>query len=343
MHDFSESNSVLIRRRLSVRRRVLAAAATAVILASGLSAGMTASTASAATDPVEYIALGDSFASGYGLGNYGGWDAVGCVRSFDDYPHRIASANGWNLNDRSCAGAVVANVTDTPQSTSSGTVPAQVNALSAKTDIITISIGGNDIGFSTVLGTCFAASANGPLLANSSAKNCVSSSPAVAQLPQVLANQTGPALDRMLSTVKKKAPNAKIYLLGYLSLFPSAGVQSTGCFVPPIDSLGAPIANSYPFTASDTAFFHDMQVSLDRAQKQAADRNGVTFISMLQSSDAKSPCGDTGNSLVNGVTFTSMKPPTVAQGTLHPNAAGTAFVSDAFTSQYRRAVGAPAS
>lgn len=299
------------------------------MLATSLAGALTATAASASTDdPIEYVALGDSYASGYGLGAYATGDAAGCLRSAKDYPHKVALAYGWKLTDATCGGAVIGNVADTPQATPSGSVAAQSGALSASTDVVTISIGGNDLGFSTVLGTCFASSPSGPLMLDPSAKDCKTGSAAAAALPGLLTTQVAPAFDAMLTTVQSKAPNAKIFVVGYPTIFPSTAVTAArACFVSPIGTGQAPLANAYPFTSADVAYFHDLQASLDTMQRQAAEKHKATFVPMLSLTDATSPCAGNPNAQINGVTFTSLQPPTLLPGTLHPNDSGSTYQS----------------
>ena len=91
----------------------------------------------------------------------------GCFQASNNYPHQVAAALGFTLVDRTCSGAVTANVrTDSspigqvpmpPLGDPSATPPTlaqQAASLSADTDIVTISIGGNDLGFATVAGLC---------------------------------------------------------------------------------------------------------------------------------------------------------------------------------------------
>src|SRR4051812_40051292 len=96
----------------------------------------------AAGSPPSYVALGDSYSSGVGTRAYIA-DGTRCQRSVYAYPSLIASARGYALNFRACSGAKVSDVTNT-----------QLSSLRASTGYVTISVGGNDAGFSSVLSTC---------------------------------------------------------------------------------------------------------------------------------------------------------------------------------------------
>src|SRR5215213_4844548 len=89
-----------------------------------------------------YVALGDSYSSGTGTRSYLA-DGTSCQRSTYAYPSLIAAARGYTLNFRACSGARIADVTAT-----------QLPAVTAVTSFVTVSVGGNDAGFSDVLTTC---------------------------------------------------------------------------------------------------------------------------------------------------------------------------------------------
>lgn len=142
-----------------------------------------------------YVALGDSYSSGVGTRAYIN-DGTTCQRSVYAYPSLIAAAKGYALNFRACGGAKVADVTG-----------SQLSALSASTTYVTISVGGNDAGFSGVLNTC--------------AKPAWSSNcPAAVQTAQNYINNTLPAsLSSLYASIRSKAPNAKVVAVGYPRLF----------------------------------------------------------------------------------------------------------------------------
>ena len=113
------------------------------VAASALCLGLTALAgppAHAATP--SYVALGDSYASGVGTRTYLN-DGTSCQRSVYAYPSLISAARAYTLNFRACSGATIADVTS-----------SQLSALSASTAYVTLSVGGNDAGFTSVLTTC---------------------------------------------------------------------------------------------------------------------------------------------------------------------------------------------
>ena len=177
---------------MSVTRRALRLAALAVIalVAPLLPAGPTAHAA-----PPSYVALGDSYSSGTGTRSYLD-DGTSCQRSTYAYPALIAAARGYALNFRACAGARVADVTTT-----------QLGALSASTSYVTISVGGNDAGFADVLTECatpwWAGDCDG----------------AIDDAQYFITNTLPGRLSTLYASIRAKAPNAKVVVVGYPRIF----------------------------------------------------------------------------------------------------------------------------
>ncbi len=105
-----------------------------------LCVGVLVPAASAAAAP-QYVALGDSYSSGVGRVFYE--ESGECDRSPDAYGPRIAAAKGYTLSFQACSGAKTPEVND-----------KQLGMLSATTSLVTITIGGNDAGFSNVMLNC---------------------------------------------------------------------------------------------------------------------------------------------------------------------------------------------
>jgi lysophospholipase L1-like esterase len=155
------------------------------------SASATASGVTALTAGDRYVALGSSIASGYGISKQSGV----CGRSSRDYAQLIAAKYHLNLVDVSCGAAVIPNVVDTPQ----GANPPQIDAVTADTKLITVSVGGNDIVF------------NGTALAcGNPATQCA----APAGLDAKLAALPGQLQD-MVAKIRAKAPSARIVFVTY--------------------------------------------------------------------------------------------------------------------------------
>ncbi len=172
-----------------VARPVLAAAA----IASATALVLAAAPAQAAAPA--YVALGDSYSSGTGTRSYIN-DGTSCQRSVYAYPSLISSAKGYALNFRACSGAKIPDVTNT-----------QLSALSSSTAYVTISVGGNDAGFASVLTTC----AQPAWLSN-----CYG---AIDRAQSYIRNTLPGSLSTLYASIRSRAPQAKVTVVGYPRIF----------------------------------------------------------------------------------------------------------------------------
>ena len=196
---------------------------------------ISASAQTSAASGARYAALGDSYSSGDGAGSYG--SSGSCDRSANAYPQQWANANApASFSFVACAGATTSDV-----------INSQVSSLSASTTLVSITIGGNDVGFSTVMATC--------VLAPTS--TCES---AVAGADALVADVLPTELNTVLHTVRRDAPAAKIVVLDYPELYD-------------LSRSGGPTGLS---TADRTALNQGAD-QLDSAISAAAARNGDTF------------------------------------------------------------------
>jgi lysophospholipase L1-like esterase len=306
-----------------------------------------APTASAATSPttgLAYVALGDSYAAGFGLTPTTGKPVAGCGQSASDYPHRIAKELGLRLTDATCAGAVTANVISTPQKVGGTSAPPQSRALGPDTRVVTITIGGNDLGFVKTLTSCLALSAHGPIL-TSGRLSCRASfvTKGVDTLARRVTDTVSGRLAKTFAAITTDAPNAKVFVVGYPAVMPdAANTPSAGCFS---GSLGGSLAsldltNAFPYTDTDVTYLHSIEVDLDSATRAAALHAGFGYTSVLAGSEAHTPCGAT--PWINGITVHSKNLSfTLEPGALHPNARGEAYLADSVIPQIRRAFPPP--
>jgi lysophospholipase L1-like esterase len=144
---------------------------------------------------VHYVALGDSYSSGVGAGSYIG-SSGSCDRSTNAYPALWDTANQpASYVSEACSGATTATV-----------LSSQLSALSTATTLVSITVGGNDVGFSSVMETCVLESTS----------SCVS---AVNHAEALTASQLPGELDSVLSAISADAPNARVVVLGYPDLY----------------------------------------------------------------------------------------------------------------------------
>lgn len=322
------------------RARCAAAVAALVLILCGLSAGAPAAfAAEGGTDGLAYVALGDSYAAGYGITPVTGQPVAGCSQADSDYPHLVAKALKLRLTDASCSGAVTANLISTPQNTGQGTARPQSEALGRDTRVVTITIGGNDAGFFSTAMSCVALTATGPILSKS-APNCRSTF--VTNGKDALAARiAGPVVDGTsaapggltgaFAAVRAAAPQAKVFVVGYPTIMPNpANTPATGCFRA---SLGGSslrslrMSDGFPFTNVDVAYLASIERDLDVAMRDATQKAGFTYISTLAASATHSACASSSSAYINGITLRSAANSTeVTPGGLHPNARGVAFL-----------------
>ncbi|WP_326594793.1 SGNH/GDSL hydrolase family protein [Streptomyces sp. NBC_01803] len=186
-------------------RRSLAVAATAAVAVGVSALGPTPASAQETSGAaVEYVALGDSYSAGVGAGGYD--SASGdCKRSAAAYPELWAEANApASFDFTACFAARTTDVID-----------SQLGPLDADTTLVTLSVGGNDIGFADTMETC--------VLQGTSA--CLS---AVAAADSAVTDTLPGRLDTVYDAIRAEAPAARVVVFGYPRLYELGGSCSTG-------------------------------------------------------------------------------------------------------------------
>ncbi|MFC4395369.1 SGNH/GDSL hydrolase family protein [Arthrobacter sedimenti] len=180
---------------VSARRRPRAFAAALATLA--ITAGFAAAPAQA-VDKEKYIALGDSYAAGQGAGPY--LDA--CYRSNNAYSELADEAKSIQLVvNAACSGKTTWDV-----------VNSQLRQLNKSTELVTITAGGNNIGFGDIITSCGAALAN-----PAAGPSCDAATASAAAMIQ--SGQLTQDVISMIQSVKAAAPNARIVVTGYPYLY----------------------------------------------------------------------------------------------------------------------------
>ncbi|MGW1493902.1 SGNH/GDSL hydrolase family protein [Streptomyces sp. NPDC002402] len=148
---------------------------------------------------LDYVALGDSYSSGVGAGSYDSASGS-CKRSTKAYPKLWAAAHSpSSFAFTACSGARTGDVT-----------AGQLGPLNSATDLVSITIGGNDAGFSDVMTTCVLQSESSCINRINQAKAYVDST-----LPG--------KLDSVYSAISSKAPAARVVVLGYPRFYKLGG------------------------------------------------------------------------------------------------------------------------
>jgi lysophospholipase L1-like esterase len=222
-----------------------------------------------ADDSKRYVAMGESFSAGEGAKDYlPGTDQFGgCHRSRNAYPMLIARErphfSGDNMAFVACSGAVTDNITTVGQNNE----PPQINpGLGKNTELVTISIGVNDIGFAQVLANCYV-----------SPQGCDGQKPGVADKLTALPEK----LRKTYAAIKDKAPNARLVVLTYPQIF-MAHMSGTTC----VEEFRL---------ASHLQWLRETTHKLNEIIKTAATAAGATYVDVENALQGHELCtgGDT--------------------------------------------------
>ena len=170
--------------RKTLLTALVGAAATATLLIASPGAASAASS-------VHYVALGDSYSSGVGAGSYTA-SSGSCDRSTNAYSQLWTNAHApASYTSVACSGATTSTV-----------ISSQLSALSAATTLVSITIGGNDVGFSNIMETC----------ALDSTSSCV----AAVNAAETYAQNTLPgSLNTLFNDIRTDAPSAHVVVVDY--------------------------------------------------------------------------------------------------------------------------------
>ena len=228
-----------------------------------LVAGLAANAPAALAD--NYVALGDSYTAGPVIPLQ--IEPYGCLKSDHNYAHLAAPTIGLPLRDPSCSGAETEDMT-APQGVSPGPNPPQFDSLSADTTVVTLGIGGNDIGFSGIAEECFNTSPNGP---SCQPKFVVDGQDEVS----ARIAETAPKVAATLQGIAARAPQARVFVVNYPAIFPHSG---GGCW-PQL-----PVANQ------DVAWLRAKQQELNQMLADQAAANNATLIDWYAASVGHDAC-----------------------------------------------------
>ncbi|NUU07804.1 SGNH/GDSL hydrolase family protein [Leifsonia sp. C5G2] len=273
----------------------------------------------AAAAPNGYLALGDSYASGQGVDGTKGDDPT-CLQSPAGYPAQVAQSLGLTLTDNTCSGAVLGDIF---QTSAKGHAP-QASLPADSVSLVTITIGGNDLGFASILTSCLALSASGPLTSHQPTCKDKHTVDGVDAVQAKLEREVGPVLFDTLDDLRRTYTSAKIVVVGYPTLMPDAShTPEGGCFAPL--KQGA----SFPFVTSDLAWMNTVQRALDRKLALAAQYAGVDYVSQMATTVDNSSCSAAGEPHIAPLTLTGLS---TSPQSFHPNSAGLKAIGQTVTS-----------
>jgi lysophospholipase L1-like esterase len=242
-----------------------------------------AGTVSTAAAGLDYVAMGSSFAAGPSIPPVqSGSGAAACARSGNNYASIVARDTGAKLTDVTCSGATTANILTTNQ----GSQPPQINAVTGGTDLVTITIGGNDVNY---LGSVVTYSCQNSGGTNCGTVNRAAINTALGSVRQKIGN--------VVNAVHARAPQARVLLVSYSTLLPDTG----GC-------------TGVPLTADQRVFERTVAVRLAQAYIDAANDTGATLVRFATASHGHDACAST--------PWLEKYKPASGRTSYHPNEAG---------------------
>ncbi|MGW0736990.1 SGNH/GDSL hydrolase family protein [Streptomyces sp. NPDC002851] len=281
--------------RFPVRGTLATLAAGTLTLGLALPAGA----AESASEPLNYVALGDSYSAGSGILPLDPKAPLLCARTTLNYPNVVADRTGAELTDVTCGGAQTKHFANSQYP---GVAP-QLDALDAETDLVTLTIGGNDN--NTFIGAIVACGSAG-LLSGGKGSPCKDANGD--KYVNDIDNKTYPAVRDALAAIKEKAPNARVAVLGYPWIMPPEAQR--GCFI------------KMPVAEGDVPYLRDIQTHLNTAVRKAAEENGATYVDMEAASEGHDACKPMGTRWIEPVLFGTDFVP------VHPNALGESKMAE---------------
>ena len=242
-----------------------------------------------------YVGLGDSAASGPVIPNQIA-APLGCWRSDRNFAHLMAQSLGISLTDVSCSGARTDHMW-APQNVFLGPNPAQFDALTGGESLVTLQIGGNDIGFGEIVDACTTASPFGHPCRDRYAPNWPSG-------PDELAKRiadAAPKVSAVLQEIRRRSPGARVRVVGYAAIVPHSGY---GCW--------PKVALAW----RDVPYLRATHVALNAMLRAQADANGVTYVDSYTASVGRDACQPV------DVRWVEPTIPVNPAAPLHPNARG---------------------
>lgn len=253
--------------------------AAGALLATGLLAGSAVLPASADDrDSVDYVALGDSYAAGFGAGSY---IDPACGISALGYPELLNERKPIKLKvNATCSGDTVADVA------------AELGNLKKKTDLVTLTVGGNDVRYLEVIIACGQGTAACELAVGQ----------AVGGAQLVLSAQ----LDSLYDRVNAHAPKADVIVTGYPHLFsPEFGTIIT------IPALNPATGQALILTPTEQQILNHGTDELNAVIRAEAKEAGFTYVDVVKRFD--------GHGLGSPQPWIQ---PFTDPGALHPNSTG---------------------
>jgi lysophospholipase L1-like esterase len=264
----------------------------AIFVAAMAAWALAAASAGAAT----WVGLGDSYAAGPVIPNQ--IPPYGCLKSDHNFAHLAAAQLGYTLTDASCSGATTGDMTSA-QGVSPGPNPPQFDSLTPTTDVVTLEIGGNDIGFSEIIQNCATVSPFGHPCQDHYVVNGDD------QISDRI-NATAPKVAAVLAGIHQRSPNARVFVVNYAAILPETGV---GCYP------------QMPLAWDDVPYLRAKEKELNAMLANQAAAGGATLVDDYTASIGHDACQ------LPLTRWVEPMAPNAPAAPVHPNAQGMAGIA----------------
>ena len=254
----------------------------------------------------EYVSLGDSYTAGPLIPLQ--IPPFGCLKSNNNFPHLTARNLGLVLKDPSCSGAETEDMENPQNVDPDGPNPPQFDSLTRQTRIVTLQIGGNDIGFSSIGRDCASATSNEGTPCQD--RYVHDGRDEISERIQA----TAPLVDAVLDGIRARSPKARVLVVNYAAILPDDG---PGCWP------------QMPITDGDVPYVRAKQKELNAMLAAQAAANGAELIDWYTASIGHDACKPPVIRWVEPVV------PVNAAAPLHPNLGGMIGASELLTAALR--------
>jgi lysophospholipase L1-like esterase len=253
----------------------------------------------------EYVSLGDSFTAGPLIPLQ--IQPFGCLKSNNNFPHLTARNLGLDLKDPSCSGAETEDMENPQNVDPDGPNPPQFDSLTRQTRIVTLQIGGNDIGFSSIARDCTATANEGTPCQDRYVRDGRD------EISDRI-RATTPLVDAVLDGIRARSPKARVLVVNYAAILPDEG---PGCWP------------QMPITDGDVPYLRAKQKELNEMLAVQAAANGAELVDWYTASIGHDACQ------APVIRWVEPAVPVNAAAPLHPNLGGMIGASELLTAALR--------
>jgi lysophospholipase L1-like esterase len=234
-------------------------------------------------------------------------EPYGCAKSDHNYAHLSAPRIPFPaFRDPTCSGAKTDHMTTT-QGVSPGPNPPQFDSLDADTQLVSLTIGGNDIGFSGIAQDCFSLTpAGSPTAPGGSPCKDKYNAGGFDEVSRRISD-AAPKVASVLQGIHTRSPAARVFVVNYSAILPHTG---GGCWP------------QLPLAEGDVPWLRDKQIELNQMVATQAAANTATLVDVYAASAGHDACA------LPTVRWIEPATPSSPAAPVHPNIWGMQAMSD---------------